>query len=96
MSCHPIWAECGRVYMSRFLCPHCQKEIDLFGIGGGEKAALSLDVPFLGRIPIEREVVKSGDSGHPFIDFKVESPASKNMNVIVDKIVSAIYKPVAK
>ncbi len=82
--------------MSRFLCPHCEKEIDLFGIGGGEKAASSLDVPFLGRIPIEPVVVKSGDSGHPFIDLKVETPASKNMNVIVDKIISNILKPVLK
>ena len=67
-------------------CPHCQKEIDLFGIGGGEKVANNLEVPFFVRIPIEPEVFKSGDSGHPFIHLEKESLAVKNMNVVMDRI----------
>ena len=72
--------------MSGFLCPHCQKEIDLFGIGGGEKAANNLEVPFLGRIPIELEVVKSGDLGEPFIQSLKEHSVSR----IMDKIIITI------
>ncbi|MBN1353483.1 MAG: Mrp/NBP35 family ATP-binding protein, partial [Candidatus Omnitrophica bacterium] len=48
--------------MSGFICPHCKKEINLFGMGGGEKSADDLKVPFLGRIPVEPEMVKFGDS----------------------------------
>ena len=41
--------------MSGLICPHCGKEIDLFKMGGGEKAAHEMGVPFLGRIPIDPE-----------------------------------------
>jgi len=80
--------------MSGFLCPHCQKEIDLFGIGGGEKAANNLKVSFLGRIPIDTAVVKAGDSGHPFVNLDKESSAVKNMNLILDKLEKNIHQPI--
>lgn len=72
--------------MSGFSCPHCKKEIDLFGEGGGKKAALELEVPFLGQIPIDSEIVTSSDSGMPFIHFKSESKTAQKMRNIVEKI----------
>ena len=72
--------------MSGFICPHCEKEIDLFGTGGGEKAAHDLKVPFLGEIPIEPEMVKSGDLGHPFIHFKNDTKTAHVMNGIINYI----------
>jgi Mrp family chromosome partitioning ATPase len=72
--------------MSGLICPHCKKEIDLFGMGGGENAAHNLEVPFLGRIPFEPEIVKLGDSGQPFIYFKKETQTAKIMDEITDKI----------
>lgn len=51
--------------MSGFNCPYCHKPIDLFKKGGGEKAAREMQIPFLGRIPIEPEIVNRGDSGIP-------------------------------
>lgn len=71
--------------MSGFKCPYCGKEIDLFKVGGGEKASRELDVPFLGRIPIDPEIVKSSDSGNPFI-LNANSEASKAFNEIIKKI----------
>ena len=53
--------------MSGFNCPHCHKPIDLFKKGGGERAARELLVPFLGRIPIDPEMVNCGDSGTPLV-----------------------------
>ena len=53
--------------MSGFDCPHCHKPIDLFKKGGGEKSAREMLVPFLGRIPIDPEMVVSGDSGNPLV-----------------------------
>jgi Mrp family chromosome partitioning ATPase len=44
--------------MSGMKCPHCGKEIDLFKTGGGERAALQLGVPFLGRVPFEPQIVE--------------------------------------
>jgi Mrp family chromosome partitioning ATPase len=53
--------------MAGMKCPHCGKDIDLFKIGGGEKAAKDLEVPFLGRVPIDPDVVNTGDEGLPII-----------------------------
>lgn len=53
--------------MSGMVCPHCKKTIDLFKVGGGEKAARELQVPFLGRIPIEPDMVKLCDDGKPLV-----------------------------
>ncbi|MDP8260290.1 MAG: Mrp/NBP35 family ATP-binding protein [Candidatus Gygaella obscura] len=78
--------------MGGFICPYCKKEIDLFGSGGGEKSAQDLNVPFLGRIPIEPEIVKLGDSGKPFIYFKKETQTAKIMDGIIDKINAYIKK----
>ncbi len=72
--------------MSGFVCPHCGKEIDLFGVGGGKRAASDLMVPFLGKIPLEPEMVKSGDSGKPFLSANQLSPAAVVMDSIVKQI----------
>ena len=72
--------------MSGFRCPHCGKEINLFKMGGGERAAKELEVPFLGRIPIDPVIVKDSDSGRPFILNHHDSEAEKVFNKIVDRI----------
>ena len=72
--------------MSGFSCPHCGAQIDLFSSRGGEKASDDLGVPFLGRIPIEPEMVKLADAGKPFIHFQRESETAKLMYEIVDRI----------
>lgn len=51
--------------MSGFQCPHCNELTDIFGSGGGEREALKLQVPFLGKIPLESVVRESGDAGEP-------------------------------
>jgi Mrp family chromosome partitioning ATPase len=53
--------------MSGFVCPNCGKEVELFGSGGGEKAATELNLPFIGKIPLEPGIIKSGDTGRPYI-----------------------------
>jgi ATP-binding protein involved in chromosome partitioning len=53
--------------MSYFTCPHCGDRIDIFGHGGAERAAESLSVPFLGRIPINPEIRMGGDDGVPIL-----------------------------
>ncbi len=49
--------------MSGYNCPHCGKTIDIFGTGGGEKTALAMGLPFLGRIPFDPNMVKCADAG---------------------------------
>jgi ATP-binding protein involved in chromosome partitioning len=63
--------------MSGLICPHCRKEISLFKKGGGEKAARDLKVPFLGRIPIDPEMVADCDRGMPFVMAHPDSEATR-------------------
>ena len=71
--------------MSGFKCPKCGETIDLFKTGGGERAAIDMGVPFLGGIPIEVNIVLSGDSGIPFV-LEHESEAAQSFGAIVDNI----------
>ena len=51
--------------MSRLRCPHCGREIYLFGEGkeGGEAFARAMEIPFLGRIPFDLRVSQAADEG---------------------------------
>ena len=52
--------------MSGLVCPACGHLIELFKSGGGEKLAKAFGLRFLGRIPIDPEIVDCGDAGKPF------------------------------
>ena len=49
--------------MSGQRCPHCGRQVPLFGQGGGEKMAREMGIPFLGPIPVDNEMVTAGDAG---------------------------------
>jgi len=63
--------------MSGFVCPQCGARTDIFKSGGGEKMAEEMDVPFLGRIPIDPQIVQACDSGRPYIQAYKHSEAAK-------------------
>ena len=73
--------------MSGMVCPHCGKKIDLFKEGGGYRAALELGVPFLGKIPLDPQIVTLGDEGKSFIDAQPKLEASQAFMRIVDNII---------
>lgn len=74
--------------MSGFICPHCGKEVDIFSRGGGEELADRMRVPFLGAVPLDPEIVKSGDSGQPYVLAYINTEAAKRFDSIVDRLVS--------
>lgn len=51
--------------MAGYQCPHCGEMSDPFGKGGFEAMASSVDIPFLGRIPLALTIREAGDSGDP-------------------------------
>jgi ATP-binding protein involved in chromosome partitioning len=79
--------------MSGYVCSHCGTETDIFSHGGGEKLAQKFSVPFLGKIPIEPEIAKSGDEGKPYIHFYEKTATAKRFDDIVNKIVQTQTKP---
>jgi ATP-binding protein involved in chromosome partitioning len=72
--------------MSGFICPECGAKVDIFKVGGGQKIAQDLAVPFLGSIPIDPEICSDSDKGAPFIAEHPNSPATKAFTEIVKKI----------
>ena len=72
--------------MSGYTCPHCHHEVNLFKKGGGEKTASEFNIPFLGGIPFNQEMVEMGDQGTPFVSFKPDSKEVKIFLQIVQKI----------
>ena len=71
--------------MSGLICPHCKEEIDLFKTGGGEKIAAEMKIPFLGRIPLDPEMVICSDEGSAFVDNHPDSIAAKAFFKIADE-----------
>jgi len=74
--------------MSGFVCPKCGERTDLFKSGGGMLLAAETRVPFLGQIPIDPDIVTSGDAGTPFIGNPADSPAAQAFAGIVEKILA--------
>ena len=72
--------------MSGFACPHCNKMVDLFGSGGGEKTAKTAGIPFLGRIPFDPNVVSCGDNGISFQKKYADTPVSRAFIELAEKI----------
>lgn len=72
--------------MSGFACPHCDKMVDLFGSGGGEKTAGSAGIPFLGRIPFDPNVVSCGDNGISIQEKYADTPVSLAFIELAEKI----------
>ncbi|MBB5712240.1 Mrp/NBP35 family ATP-binding protein [Sphingomonas xinjiangensis] len=51
--------------MSGYACPHCGEVSHPFGEGGAERAAARMDLPFLGRVPLEMAIRQASDAGEP-------------------------------
>jgi len=76
--------------MGPFACPGCGREINLFGSGGGERAAVSQNVPFLGTIPFDPTLGQDVEDGRATIVEHRESPSALSINRIIDKILPAV------
>ena len=62
------------------------KKYSIFGEGGVRKTADEFDKKFLGEIPIDPEVGKSGDQGKPIVESNPENQISKIYLNIATKI----------
>ncbi|HEX5771650.1 MAG TPA: Mrp/NBP35 family ATP-binding protein [Nocardioidaceae bacterium] len=51
--------------MSSLVCGTCHESTALFGSGGGEKLAKTIDAPLLGQVPLDIELREGGDTGLP-------------------------------
>ncbi|MCB4743344.1 MAG: Mrp/NBP35 family ATP-binding protein [Sulfurovum sp.] len=79
--------------MSGFICPSCETESDIFGIGTTEPVAKEYDTDVVARIPIEPAIRVGGDTGMPVTYHKPASEtakryqeAARNLLVFIDKV----------
>ncbi len=72
--------------MSGFVCPHCKETVNIFKSGGGEALARELELPFLGKIPMDPQVVMAGDDGTPYLSSDADSPATRAFGEVVRAI----------
>ncbi len=76
--------------MGSFTCPHCGTATDVFSHGGGRAMSEELEVPFLGSLPLDADVVVSGDEGRPIVVDKPDSTSAHAYLGIADALVSAL------
>jgi len=74
--------------MSGLDCPHCGKSIELFKTNGGMLTAKKESLRFLGRLPLDPEVVMQGDAGGLAVLENDTLAFSREFNKMVDEIVN--------
>jgi ATP-binding protein involved in chromosome partitioning len=72
--------------MSGFVCPACGERTDIFKTDGGRRMAEEMGVPFLARIPIEPQLVDSGDAGAPYLDRFTDTQTAHAFATVVEAI----------
>ncbi|MEM9803995.1 MAG: Mrp/NBP35 family ATP-binding protein [Cyanobacteria bacterium P01_D01_bin.56] len=77
--------------MSYFIPPDSpDKSYDIFGSGGGAKAAEALDVPLLGCVPLEMPVRTGGDEGNPIVVAQPNSASAEALTKIAQQVAAKV------
>jgi ATP-binding protein involved in chromosome partitioning len=68
---------------------------DVFGSGGGDLLAEQLEVPLLGRIPLDARLREAGDAGEPLVWSEPTSSAAANLTELAETIAATrrTFKP---
>ena len=77
--------------MSYYLCPKCGHRDEIFDCGGAEQAAGSLEVPFLGAIPLNGIIRRYCDAGTPERSF---TDAGEHVASALDAVVTNVTEQV--
>ena len=76
--------------MSHFVCPHCHQEIDIFSKGGAERTADVFHVPFLGRLELDPDIRRGGDTGNPVVLAGEEGAHSKSFYALARRVIDRV------
>jgi ATP-binding protein involved in chromosome partitioning len=68
---------------------------DVFGSGGGDLLAQQLEIPLLGRIPLDARLREAGDAGEPLVWSEPTSPAAVYLTELAEAVVATrrTFKP---
>lgn len=76
--------------MSSFTCPHCGKQSELFGHGTVEKAAVEMGAPYLGDLPLNLSICRSGDEGNPAEVLETDAAAAEAVGKVAEQLAAQI------
>ncbi len=72
--------------MSYFLCPHCGERTEIFGHGGGQRAAEELGLEFLGEVPLDVKTREGADTGVPIVESETGSPQAQAFMRVAEQV----------
>ena len=76
--------------MSYFVCTKCGERHEIFGHGGARDEATKLGVPFLGEVPLDKDVRLRSDAGEPITATLPDSAHAAIYRSIAAKVWAAI------
>jgi ATP-binding protein involved in chromosome partitioning len=80
--------------MSGFTTPSGER-FTIFGEGGGQQLADELDVPLLGKIPLQEELRVASDTGYPLVLEDPDAPASQALYHTARGLIAATPQEIA-
>jgi ATP-binding protein involved in chromosome partitioning len=76
--------------MAYHVCRKCGAKHEPFGAGGGQAMARRFGAPFLGALPLVRELREGGDRGAPIVAADPEHPQSRAFLEIATRVEAAL------
>jgi len=73
--------------MSYHICRRCGHRAEIFSHGGGARMAEQFQVPFLGEVPLVREIREDGDVGTPLVVAQPAHPQSQVFIGLAERLV---------
>jgi ATP-binding protein involved in chromosome partitioning len=78
--------------MSGFICPSCDTESDIFGMGTSKEMAGSYNTELMAQIPIEPAIRIGGDTGKPITFHNPDSETAKRYQTAASSLLAFIDK----
>ena len=78
--------------MSGFICPNCETESDIFGMGTSKEVASAYNTELLAQIPIEPAIRIGGDTGQPVTFHQPDSETAKRYHKAASNLLAFIDK----
>src|ERR1700687_1484886 len=78
--------------MSYHICGKCGSRHEIFAHGGGARLAHDLGVPFLGELPLVRELREGGDYARPLVAVRPDHPVAAEFRSIADRVIDGLKR----
>jgi len=87
----PVWGIIEN--MAGLICPHCKKEIDLFGnASGGKELAEQTGLDLLGRLLFDPVIADGADAGLTIPECSVTAETHQQFDQMLENLISKIQK----